>query len=118
MPGILDVPLPIRLAEAVARELAAEEPSPERLADSVRAYALEAYARGVPPERLLVSLKAIVSKTADGLDSRMRAALIAVLVPFALEGYYLDPWVRLTGQVRALRRRSATSASPDSSASG
>ena len=104
VPGVLPLPSPIRLAETLARELAADEPSAERLADGVRVYALEAYARGVPPERLLVSIKGIVSAVAEALDLRARAALVAVLIPFALEGYYLDPWIRLTGRVRALHR--------------
>lgn len=97
---ILAVPLPSRLMEAIAHELTDEEPSPPRLAESVRAYALECYARDVTPERMLVSLKAIVSSATDALDSRARAALITALIPFALEGYYLDSWIRRTGQPR------------------
>lgn len=86
--------------EAIAHELTDAEPSPARLAECVSAYALECYAREVTPERMLVSLKAIVFSASDALDPRARAALTTALIPFALEGYYLDSWMRRTGQPR------------------
>lgn len=97
---ILVVPSPSRLKEAIAHELAQDPPAADALAELVRSYALESYARLVPPERMLVSLKTIVAEAAPDVPVRQRVEFVASLIPFALEGYFLDPWVRRTGQMR------------------
>ena len=95
---ILLVPPPTRLIDAVAREVMQDTPSALAIAEHVRRYALEAYARNIPPERMIVSLKAIVAEAAPDTGPRERAELIAHLIPIALEGYYLDPWMRRAGR--------------------
>ena len=110
---ILASPPPTRLIEAIAYELAREIPSPEAVADQVRRYALEACARAIPPERMIVSLKAIVADAAPDTGPRERAEFLSGLLPFALEGYFLDGWMQRTGApVRAVTPLRRTSESP------
>ena len=95
---ILTSPPPARLMEAIAHELARDPSSAEAIAEQVRRYALEACARGIPPERMIVSLKAIVAEAAPDTGPRERSEFLTAMLPFALEGYFLDGWMRRTGQ--------------------
>ena len=95
---ILASPPPGRLLEAIFHEISRETPSAVAIAEHVRRYALEACARDIPPERMIVSLKAIVAEAAPEKGPRERVEFLSALLPFALEGYFLDGWVRRTGK--------------------
>ena len=58
----------------------------------------------VPPERMLVSLKSIVAEAAPDVPVRQRVEFVAGLIPYALEGYFLDPWIRRTGQLPGMHQ--------------
>lgn len=112
---ILASPPPARLIEAIAHELSREAPSADAISEHVRRYALEAFARDIPPERMIVSLKAIVADAAPDTGPRERAEFLSALLPFALEGYFLDGWMRRTGQpLRAALAPRATLERPSS----
>ena len=113
---ILASPPPGRLLDAISQEITRETPSPAAIAEHVRRYALEACARDIPPERMIVSLKAIVAEAAPETGPRERVEFLSALLPFALEGYFLDGWVRRTGRpVRADRAETGRQESPPTS---
>lgn len=78
----------LRMAADAALE---SHPDDAVLCDAVCAVARDARARGVPPERLLVSLKAVWAESAaahPGADRRAHAERFEQLVPQCIRAYF------------------------------
>lgn len=87
----LPLPRPDRLIREIEEAVTRAELPTYSLCQTVRIYALEAFARGVAPERMIISLKAALFHNTLLLSHSERAALVEAVIPCAIEGYYLAP---------------------------
>lgn len=87
----LPLPRPDRLIRDIEEAVASADLATGPLCQTVRVYGLESFARGVAPERMIISLKAAVFHNTLLLSHSERAALLETVIPCAVEGYYLAP---------------------------
>jgi hypothetical protein len=81
------------LADAVRRTLlampAGEPPTSDELQRTIRAYAGASRAAGIPPERLLIAVAAIIADaTPPGTSDWWHSVVRDRLIFWAIEGYY------------------------------